>query len=122
MNDVEAALNRLSESFGDPQKLVNFELKKLEKVDMFPNSSDGSYTMGTRPQAEWLLKVDTVLAELIKMASDPDVDKDLHRSVYGPQTSTTLLSKFPLVLKQRLISAAKSEPEKEKLDIYIRIN
>ena len=118
MNDVEAALNRLSESFGDPQKLVNFELKKLEKVDMFPNSSDGSYTMGTRPQAEWLLKVETVLAELIKMASDPDVDKDLHRSVYGPQTSTTLLSKFPLVLKQRLISAAKSEPEKEKLDIY----
>ena len=35
MNDVEAALNRLSESFGDPQKLVNYELKKLEKVDMF---------------------------------------------------------------------------------------
>ena len=35
MNDIEAALNRLGESFGDPQKLVNYELKKLEKVDMF---------------------------------------------------------------------------------------
>ena len=118
MNDIDEAFKRLSETYGDPQKLVNFELKKLEKLDMFPNSDDGSYTMGTRAQAEWLLKVETVLAELIKMASDPDVDRDLHRSVYGPQTTSILLAKFPLVLKQKLISAAKADPSSEKLDIF----
>ena len=118
MNDVDDAFKRLSETYGDPQKLVNYELKKLEKVDMFPNSDDGSYTMGTRAQAEWLLQVETVLAELIKMAKDPDVDRDLHRSVYGPQTTSTLLAKFPLILKQKLVSAAKADPTSEKLDIF----
>ena len=85
---------------------------------MFPNSDDGSYTMGTRAQAEWLLQVETVLAELLKMASDPDADRDLKRSVYGPQTTSTLLSKFPLVLKHKLISAAKDDPASEKLNIF----
>jgi hypothetical protein len=118
MNDVQEAFKRLTDTYGDPQKLVNFELKKLEKVEMFPNSDDGSYTMGTRAQAEWLLQVETVLAELIKMASDTDADRDLKRSVYGPQTTSTLLAKFPLVLKQKLISAAKADPASEKLDIF----
>jgi len=44
---VEAAFSRLSDTYGDPQKLVNFELKKLDKVTMFPNCDDGSYTVGT---------------------------------------------------------------------------
>ena len=119
MNDVDKAFQRLNDTFGDPQKLVNFELKKLEKIDLFPNSDDGSYSMGTRAQAEWLLSIETVLAELIKMASADDADRDIKRSVYGPQTTSVLLNKFPLVLKQKLISAAKNEPLKEKLDVFI---
>ena len=118
MNDVQAAFKRLSETYGDPQKLVNFELKKFEKVDMFPNSDDGSYTIGTRAQAEWLLQVETVLAELINMASEDDADRDIERSVYGPQTTSTLLAKFPLVLKQKLISAAKADTSSEKLVVF----
>ena len=65
--NIEAAFTRLSDTYGDPQKLVNFELKKLEKVTMFPNCDDGSYTVGTRQQAEWLLQLETVLVELVKM-------------------------------------------------------
>ena len=38
--------------------------------------------------------------------------------MYGPQTTSILLAKFPLVLKQKLISAAKADPAKEKLDIF----
>ena len=118
MNDVQKAFKRLSDTYGDPQKLVNFELKKLEKLSMFPNCDDGLYTMGTRDQAEWLLQVETVLTEMIKMASEDDADRDLKRSVYGPQTSSTLLAKFPLILKQKLISAAKADPVQEKLAIF----
>ena len=77
MNDVQKAFKRLSDTYGDPQKLVNFELKKLEKLSMFHNCDDGSYTMGTRDQAEWLLQVETVLTEMIKMASEDDADRDL---------------------------------------------
>ena len=29
MNDVQEAFKRLGDTYGDPQKLVNFELKKL---------------------------------------------------------------------------------------------
>ena len=49
------------------------------------------------------------------MATADDADRDIQRSVYGPQTTSLLLNRFPLVLKQKLISAAKSEPLKEKL-------
>ena len=98
MNDISEAFSRLNDTYGDPQKLVNFELKKLENFEQFPNCDDGSYTMGTRAQAEWLLKAETVLNELLKMAEDEDADLDLTRSVYGPQTTKILLDKFPLVL------------------------
>ena len=119
MNDVDAAFKRLHDTYGDPQKLINFELKKLDKIDSFPNCDDGSFTMGTGAQAEWLLQVETILSELSKMAIAEDADLDVKRSVYGPQTTSMLLSKFPLVLKQKLISAAKSDPATEKLDIFI---
>ena len=116
---VEAAFSRLSDTYGDPQKLVNFELKKLEKVTMFPNCDDGSYTVGTRQQAEWLLQLETVVAELVKMGSEEEAEIDLMRSVFGPQTTTIILNKFPLVLKHQLISAAKANPKKEKLQVYM---
>ena len=74
--------------------------------------------MGTRAQAEWLLKAETILGELMKMAEDDDADVDLKRSVLGPQTTAALLAKFPLVLKQKLISSAKSFPTKEKLEVF----
>ena len=118
MNDVDKAFQRLNDTYGDPQKLVNFELKKLEKLELFPNSDDGSYSLGTRAQAEWLLNIETISTELINMATADDADRNIQRSVYGPQTTSLLLNRFPLVLKQKLISAAKSEPLKEKLVVF----
>ena len=118
MESVQAAFSRLSDTYGDPQKLVNFELKKLEKVILFPNCDDGSYTVGTRAQAEWLLQLETVIDELMKMGNEDDVETDLKRSVFGPQTTTIILNKFPLVLKHQLISAAKANPTTEKLKTY----
>ena len=118
MESVQAALTRLNDTYGDPQKLVNFELKRLEKVTMFPNCDDGSYTVGTRVQAEWLLQVETIVDELIKMGNEDDVETDLKRSVYGPQTTSIILNKFPLSLKHQLISAAKASPHSEKLEMY----
>ena len=52
------------------------------------------------------------------MATADDADRYIQRSVYGPQTTSLLLNRFPLVLKQKLISAAKSEPLKEKLVVF----
>ena len=118
-DNVEAAFTRLSETYGDSQKLVNFELKKLEKIAMFPNCDDGTYTVGTRQQAEWLLHLETILLDLVKMGSVDDVDIDLMRSVFGPQTTTIILSKFPLILKHQLISSTKANPGKEKLNVYL---
>ena len=116
---VDAAFTRLNDTYGDPQKLVNYELKKLDKVAMFPNCDDGSYTVGTRKQAEWLLQLEIVIVELIKMGSAADVEVDLMRSVYGPQTTTAILNKFPLILKHQLISAAKANTGTEKLQVYL---
>ena len=122
MESIQAAFTRLNDTYGDPQKLVNFELKKLEKVPMFPNCGDGTYTVGTRQQAEWLLQFETTIEELIKLGNnetgEDDPDPDLKRSVYGPQTTSLLLSKFPLSLKSQLINAAKANPGKEKLESY----
>ena len=118
MENIQEAFKRLKDVYGDPQKLVNFELNKLKTVALFPNCDDGSYTMATRAQAEWLLHMETVLNELVKMGNDQDADRDLKRSVYGPQTTSLILAKFPSVLKQKLLSAAKTDPAKEKLDIF----
>ena len=120
MLDITEALKRLGDTYGDPQKLVNFEVKKLEKVTMFPNCDDGSFTVCTRSQAEWLLQVETILDELDKMGKDDDASRDLQRVVYGPQTTNTVLGKFPWSLKDKLISAAKIEPDrnKERLVVY----
>ena len=120
MNSVNDAFKRLSDTYGDPQKLVNFELNKLEKVDMFPNCGDGSYTVGTRAQAEWLLSMETVISELINMTTDDDADLDLKRSVLGPQTTSIVLNKFPLVLKHQLISSAKANQPTEKLESFLQ--
>ena len=116
---VEAAFTRLSDTYGDPQKLVNFELKKLEKITMFPNCDDGTYTVGTRQQAEWLLQLETIIADMVKMGTDADADIDLQRSVLGPQTTNIILNKFPLILKHQLISTCKASPKIEKLQVYM---
>ena len=119
MTGVEAAFTRLSDTYGDPQKLVNFELKKLEKVTMFPNCDDNSYTVCTRQQAEWLLLLETALLELMKLGSDEEAELDLQRCVFGPQTTNIILNKFPPVLKHQLISSTKANPGTEKLQVYL---
>ena len=118
LDDISKAFDRLADTYGDPQKLADFELKKLNTVSMIPNCDDGSYTLCTRAQAEWLLSLETVLAELVKMGNADDADIDLTRSVFGPQTTSIILGKFPPVLKQRLVRAAKSDPSTEKLVTY----
>ena len=67
------------------------------------------------PWAEWLLSLETVLAELVKMGNANDAYIDLTRSVFGPQTTSIIIGKYPPVLKQRLVRAAKSDPCTEKL-------
>ena len=99
MSDVQEAFKRLADTYGDPQKLVSYELKKLEKVSPFPNSDDGSYSLGTRAQAEWLLQVETILNELVKMGTADDADRDLQQAVFCPQTTNLLLEECPLLLK-----------------------
>ena len=119
MEDINDAFSRLADTYGDCQKLVNFELKKLEKMAMFPNCDDGSYTVCTRAQAEWLLVMETIMVDLIKMGTDGDADIDLKRTVFGPQTTSVILGKFPSVLKHKMISAAKAKPRTEKLDTFL---
>ena len=119
MESVDAAFTGLSSTYGDPLKLVNFELKKLDKLSFIPNCEDSSYTVCTRQQAEWLLQLEIILVELIKMGSDEEATTDLSRSVFGPQTTCIVLSKFPPVLKHQLISTAKASPEKERLQSYL---
>ena len=65
------------------QKLVNFELKKLENVSQFPNCDDGSYTVCTMSQTEWFLCMETILVDLIKMGMPDYAELDLKRSVFG---------------------------------------
>ena len=48
MDNVDVAFARLNETYGDAQKLVNFELKKLESVSTIPNCADNSFTICTR--------------------------------------------------------------------------
>ena len=117
--NIDTAFTRLNDTYGDAQKLVNFELKRLEKVSMIPNCDDSSYTICTRQQAEWLLQIETILSDLIRMGSEDDVDVDLMRSVFGPQTTVVVLQKFPPVLKQQLVASVKSQPSKEKLQVYL---
>ena len=116
---IDAAFTRLASTYGDPLKLVNFELKKLEKISMVPNCEDASYTLCTRAQAEWLIQLEIVLCDLIKMGKDDEAALDLKRSVFGPQTTSLILGKFPPVLKYQLIASSKSYPEKEKLQVYL---
>ena len=70
--------------------------------------------MCTRAQAEWLLQVETILDELDRMGKDVEASQDLQRVVYGPQTTNTVLGKFPWSLKDKLITAAKTEPNRIK--------
>ena len=118
MTSVKDAFNRLRNSYGDPQKLVNFQLKKLENLPMFPNCEDGSYTVCNRTQAEWLLSVGTTLDELVKIIDDGTADGELKCCVLSPQTSSIILEKFPSSLRIKLIKSAKENQSKPKLVSY----
>ena len=90
MESVDAAFSRLNDTYGDAHKLVNFELKKLEKVAIIPNCDDNSFTICTRSQAVWLLSLETIILDLIKMGSEDDASIDIQRLVFGPQTTSTI--------------------------------
>ena len=92
---------------------------KLESVSQFPNCDDGSYTVCTRSQAEWLLCMETILVDLIKMGMDDDAELDLKISVFGPQTTSVILGKFPSVLKHKLVTEAKAKPKAETLVTFL---
>ena len=119
MDSLDSAFERLSSTYGDPQRLVNHEIKKLDKVSLIPNCEDGSYTLCTRQQAEWLLQLEIIIVELIKMGSEEEAALDLQRCVFGPQTTSAVLGKFPPVLKHQLIASSKANPGKEKLQVYL---
>ena len=77
-----------------------------------------SYCLGTRAQAEWLLQVETILTELVKIGTEDEADRDLQQAVFCPQTTNLLLDKFPLLLKKKLITAAKADTTKQRLEVY----
>ena len=86
---VEQAWEILGKAFGDPERVMDYFLDKLEEFGKFPRKKGGG---GVRTQIEWLLKIESVVQKIEELG---DRDDELADVAFSKDTIRTIVNLFP---------------------------
>ena len=100
VTDIDEAFTRLQEAFGNPSKLMAFNLKSLEDLGQLPSekSHNGQYNYAR--QIEWYLKLEVILTKILDLSKR---SSKLSHEAFASSTYRKLWDRFPTNIIQKLI-------------------
>ena len=90
--DISEAFRRLNEAFGNPSKVMGFNIKALEDLGMLPpeKGTNGQYNYGN--QIEWYLKLEVILSKILELSKR---SSKLAHEAFSSATYRKLWARFP---------------------------
>ena len=89
VKDIEEAFERLNEAFGNPAKVMGFNLKALEDLGTMPSEKLANGQLSYSKRIEWLLKLEVILAKILDLSKR---SSKLAHEAFSSSTYRKLLS------------------------------
>ena len=98
--DIEEAFRRLKEAFGNPSKVMNYNLKALEDLGTLPpeKMSNGHFNYAKR--IEWFLKLEVILGKILDLS---ERSSKLAHEAFSSSTYRKIWALFPTGHIQKLV-------------------
>ena len=100
MTDIEEAFSRLNEAFGNPSKVMNFNLKALEELGMMPSEKLPNGQLSYTKKIEWLLRLEVILAKILDLSKR---NTQLAHEAFSSGTYRKLWARFPSQVLDKLV-------------------
>ena len=89
---IEEAFKRLDEAFGNPSKVMAYQLRALEELGTIPPEKLPNGHINYSKRIEWFLKLEVILSKIIELG---ERSTKLAHEAFGAQTYRKLWSRFP---------------------------
>ena len=109
VKDIEEAFRRLNEAFGNPSKLMAFQLQALEDLGTLPAEKlpNGQYSFVRR--IEWFLKLEVILGKILNLSSR---SSKLAHEAFSSSTYRKLWGRFPTNVLEKLVKLPGEDEER----------
>ena len=104
VKDIEEAFRRLSEAFGNPNKVMTYNLKALEDLGFFPSEKQNNGKVNYARRIEWFLKLEVL--DLSKRSSR------LAHEAFASSTYRKLWARFPTSVLDKLVKVPGEDAER----------
>ena len=100
VKDIEEAFKRLGEAFGNPSKVMNFNLKALEDLGTLPTEKLPNGQLNFARKIEWLLKLEVILGKILELSKR---SSKLAHEAFSSSTYKKLWARFPTNVLDKLV-------------------
>ena len=100
VKDIQEAFNRLNEAFGNPSKVMNYNLKALEDLGSMPSEKLPNGQLSYAKKIEWLLKLEVILGKIIDLS---ERSSKLAHEAFSSSTYRKLWARFPTQVLDKLV-------------------
>ena len=106
---IEEAFRRLSEAFGNPSKVMSFQLISLEDMGMLPADRNSTGQFNFAKKIEWFLKLEVILAKILDLSSR---SSKLAHEAFSSSTYRKLWARFPTSVLDKLVKVPGEDAER----------
>ena len=109
VKDIEEAFERLNEAFGNPAKVMGFNLKALEDLGTMPSEKLANGQLSYSKRIEWLLKLEVILAKILDLSKR---SSKLAHEAFSSSTYRKLWARFPTHVLNKLVKIQGEDEER----------
>ena len=109
VSSIDEAFKRLSEAFGNPSKIMDFNLKSLVDLGMMPPDKLPNGQPNFAKKIEWLLKMEVILAKIIELSGR---SSKLAHEAFSSSTYRKLWARFPTNVIDKLVKVPGEDAER----------
>ena len=109
VSDIVEAFRRLNEAFGNPNKVMGYNLKALEDLGTLPPEKLSSGHYNYNKQIEWYLKLEVILGKILDLSRR---SSRLAHEAFASSTYRKLWARFPTSHIQKLVKVTGEDAER----------
>ena len=100
IKDIEEAFKRLGEAFGNPSKVMSFNLKAMEDLGTLPPERMPGGQLNFAKRIEWFLKLEVILEKILDLSKR---SSKLAHEAFSSSTYRKLWAIFPTSIIDKLV-------------------
>ena len=109
VKDISEAFDRLNEAFGNPSKVMGYNLKALEDLGTMPSEKLPNGNLSYAKKIEWLLKLEVILAKILDLSQR---NSKLAHEAFSSSTYRKLWARFPSQVLDKLVKIPGEDGER----------